>query len=70
MDQSIGYEVFLTMPKEDGALKLTFSCTNSCDCSKNSIPSFYQLVNREEENNGADVLELWAEDKEVKLGGG
>ncbi|MGO0058308.1 hypothetical protein ACTMTD_11350, partial [Streptococcus suis] len=73
-DQSIGYEVFLTMPKEDGAVKLiSLVVPTLAIAQKIQVRHLYQLVNPRGryKYKSFDVLELWAEDvKEVKLGGG
>ncbi|MFM0877162.1 hypothetical protein [Streptococcus suis] len=73
-DQSIGYEVFLTMPKEDGAVKLiSLVVPTLAIAQKIQFRHLYQLVNPRGryKYKSFDVLELWAEDvKEVKLGGG
>ena len=73
-DQSIGYEVFLTMPKEDGAVKLiSLVVPTLAIAQKIQFRHLYQLVNARGryKYKSFDVLELWAEDvKEVKLGGG
>lgn len=73
-DQSIGYEVFLTMPKEDGAVKLiSLVVPTLAIAQKLQFRHLYQLVNPRGryKYKSYDVLELWAEDvKEVKVGGG
>ena len=73
-DESIGYEVFLTMPKEDGAVKLiSLVVPTLAIAQKIQFRHLYQLVNPRGryKYKSYDVLELWAEDvKEVKLGGG
>ena len=62
-DKSIGYEVFLSMPKDDGAVKLIIA-------NKIQFRHLYQLVNPrgKYKYKSFDVIEVWAEDvKEVSL---
>lgn len=73
-ETSIGYEIFLAMPKEDGTVKLVSLVVPTLEIAKKlQFRHLYQLVNPRGRNKykSFDVLELWAEDvKEIKLGGG
>lgn len=70
-DKSIDYEVFLSMPKDDGAVKLISLVVPSLEiANKIQFRHLYQLVNPRGNNKhkSYDVIEVWAEDvKEVSL---
>lgn len=72
-DKSIGYEIFLVMPKEDSSVKLiSLVVPTLAIAQKIQFRHLYQLVNPRGryKYKSFDVIELWAEDiKEVKLGG-
>ena len=64
-EQSIGYEVFLSMPKDDGAVKLISLVVPSLEiANKIQFRHLYQLVNPRGKNKykSYDVIEVWAED--------
>ena len=70
-DKSIGYEVFLSMPKDDGAVKLISLVVPTLEiANKIQFRHLYQLVNPRGRYKfkSYDVIEVWAEDvKEVSL---
>ena len=70
-DKSIGYEVFLSMPKDDGAVKLISLVVPSLEiANKIQFRHLYQLVNPRGRYKfkSFDVIEVWAEDvNEVRL---
>ena len=70
-DTSIGYEVFLSMPRDDGSVKLISLVVPSLEiANKIQFRHLYQLVNPRGKNKykSYDVIEVWAEDvKEVSL---
>ena len=70
-DKSIGYEVFLSMPKDDGSVKLISLVVPTLEiANKIQFRHLYQLVNPRGRNKykSYDVIEVWAEDvKEVSL---
>ena len=70
-DKSIGYEVFLSMPKDDGAVKLISLVVPTIEiANKIQFRHLYQLVNPRGryKYKSFDVIEVWAEDvKEVSL---
>lgn len=70
-DKSIGYEVFLSMPKDDGAVKLISLVVPTIEiANKIQFRHLYQLVNPKGKYKykSFDVIEVWAEDvKEVSL---
>lgn len=70
-EKSIGYEVFLSMPKDDGAVKLISLVVPTIEiANKIQFRHLYQLVNPrgKYKYKSFDVIEIWAEDvKEVSL---
>lgn len=70
-DSSIGYEVFLSMPRDDGSVKLISLVVPSLEiANKIQFRHLYQLVNPRGryKYKSFDVIEVWAEDvKEVSL---
>ena len=70
-DKSIGYEVFLSMPRDDGSVKLISLVVPSLEiANKIQFRHLYQLVNPrgKYKYKSFDVIEIWAEDvKEVSL---
>ena len=70
-EKSIGYEVFLSMPKDDGAVKLISLVVPTIEiANKIQFRHLYQLVNPrgKYKYKSFDVIEVWAEDvKEVSL---
>ena len=70
-EQSIGYEVFLSMPKDDGSVKLISLVVPALEiANKIQFRHLYQLVNPRGryKYRSFDVIEVWAEDvKEVSL---
>ena len=70
-DKSIGYEVFLSMPKDDGAVKLISLVVPTLEiANKIQFRHLYQLVNPRGRYKfkSFDVIEVWAEDvNEVRL---
>ena len=70
-EQSIGYEVFLSMPRDDGSVKLISLVVPTLEiANKIQFRHLYQLVNPRGRNKykSYDVIEVWAEDvKEVSL---
>ncbi len=70
-DKSIGYEVFLSMPKDDGAVKLISLVVPTIEiANKIQFRHLYQLVNPrgKYKYKSFDVIEVWAEDvTEVRL---
>ena len=70
-DTSIGYEVFLSMPRDDGSVKLISLVVPSLEiANKIQFRHLYQLVNPRGRYKfkSFDVIEVWAEDiKEVSL---
>ena len=70
-DKSIGYEVFLSMPKDDGSVKLISLVVPTLEiANKIQFRHLYQLVNPRGRYKfkSFDVIEVWAEDvKEVSL---
>ena len=70
-EQSIGYEVFLSMPRDDGSVKLISLVVPSLEiANKIQFRHLYQLVNPRGryKYKSFDVIEVWAEDvKEVSL---
>lgn len=70
-EQSIGYEVFLSMPRDDGSVKLISLVVPTLEiANKIQFRHLYQLVNPRGRNKykSYDVIEVWAEDvKEVNL---
>lgn len=70
-EQSIGYEVFLLMPRDDGSVKLISLVVPTLEiANKIQFRHLYQLVNPRGRNKykSYDVIEVWAEDvKEVSL---
>ena len=70
-EKSIGYEVFLSMPKDDGAVKLISLVVPTIEiANKIQFRHLYQLVNPrgKYKYKSYDVIEVWAEDvKEVSL---
>ena len=70
-DKSIGYEVFLSMPKDDGAVKLISLVVPTIEiANKIQFRHLYQLVNPrgKYKYKSFDVIEVWAEDvNEVRL---
>ncbi|WP_247952483.1 hypothetical protein [Streptococcus oralis] len=70
-DKSIGYEVFLSMPKDDGAVKLISLVVPTLEiANKIQFRHLYQLVNPlgRYKYKSYDVIEVWAEDvKEISL---
>lgn len=70
-DTSIGYEVFLSMPRDDGSVKLISLVVPSLEiANKIQFRHLYQLVNPRGKNKykSYDVIEVWAEDvNEVSL---
>ena len=65
------YEVFLSMPRDDGSVKLISLVVPSLEiANKIQFRHLYQLVNPRGKNKykSYDVIEVWAEDvKEVSL---
>ena len=70
-EQLIGYEVFLSMPRDDGSVKLISLVVPTIEiANKIQFRHLYQLVNSRGryKYNSYDVIEVWAEDvKEVSL---
>ncbi len=70
-DKSIGYEVFLSMPKDDGSVKLISLVVPTLEiANKIQFRYLYQLVNPRGryKYKSFDVIEVWAEDvNEVRL---
>lgn len=70
-DKSIGYEVFLSMPRDDGSVKLISLVVPTIEiANKIEFRHLYQLVNPRGRYKfkSFDVIEVWAEDvKEVSL---
>lgn len=70
-EQSIGYEVFLSMPKDDGSVKLISLVVPTLEiANKIQFRYLYQLVNARGryKYKSFDVIEVWAEDvTEVRL---
>lgn len=70
-EQSIGYEVFLSMPKDDGSVKLISLVVPTLEiANKIQFRYLYQLVNPRGryKYKSFDVIEVWAEDvNEVRL---
>lgn len=70
-EQSIGYEVFLSMPKDDGSVKLISLVVPTLEiANKIQFRYLYQLVNPRGryKYKSFDVIEVWAEDvTEVRL---
>ena len=70
-DTSIGYEVFLSMPRDDGSVKLISLVVPTLEiANKIQFRHLYQLVNPRGRYKfkSFDVIEIWAEDvKEVSL---
>lgn len=70
-DKSIGYEVFLSMPRDDGSVKLISLVVPTIEiANKIQFRHLYQLVNPRGryKYKSFDVIEVWAEDvKEVSL---
>lgn len=70
-DKSIGYEVFLSMPRDDGSVKLISLVVPTLEiANKIQFRHLYQLVNPRGRYKfkSYDVIEVWAEDvKEVSL---
>lgn len=70
-DTSIGYEVFLSMPREDGSVKLISLVVPTLEiANKIQFRYLYQLVNPRGryKYKSFDVIEVWAEDvNEVRL---
>ena len=70
-DSSIGYEVFLSMPRDDGSVKLISLVVPTIElANKIQFRHLYQLVNPRGryKYKSYDVIEVWAEDvKEVSL---
>ena len=70
-DKSIGYEVFLSMPRDDGSVKLISLVVPTLEiANKIQFRHLYQLVDPRGRYKfkSYDVIEVWAEDvKEVSL---
>ncbi len=70
-EQLIGYEVFLSMPRDDGSVKLISLVVPTLEiANKIQFRHLYQLVNSRGryKYKSYDVIEVWAEDvKEVSL---
>ena len=70
-DKSIGYEVFLSMPRDDGSVKLISLVVPTIEiANKIQFRHLYQLVNPRGRYKFKSyyVIEVWAEDvKEVSL---
>ena len=70
-EQSIGYEVFLSMPRDDGSVKLISLVVPTLEiANKIQFRHLYQLVNPRGryKYKSFDVIEVWAEDvKEISL---
>lgn len=70
-EQLIGYEVFLSMPRDDGSVKLISLVVPTIEiANKIQFRHLYQLVNSRGryKYKSYDVIEVWAEDvKEVSL---
>ncbi|ORO92453.1 hypothetical protein [Streptococcus mitis] len=70
-EQSIGYEVFLSMPRDDGSVKLISLVVPTLEiANKIQFRYLYQLVNARGhyKYKSFDVIEVWAEDvTEVRL---
>ncbi len=70
-DKSIGYEVFLSMPRDDGSVKLISLVVPTIEiANKIQFRHLYQLVNPRGRYKfkSFDVIEVWAEDvKEISL---
>lgn len=70
-EQSIGYEVFLSMPKDDSSVKLISLVVPTLEiANKIQFRYLYQLVNPRGryKYKSFDVIEVWAEDvTEVRL---
>lgn len=70
-DSSIGFEVFLSMPRDDGSVKLISLVVPTLEiANKIQFRHLYQLVNARGryKYKSFDIIEVWAEDvKEVSL---
>lgn len=72
-EESIGYESYLVMPRDDGTVKLISLVVPTLEIAKKlQFRHLYKLIKPRGryKYKSFDVIELWAEDvEEVKLGG-